>query len=652
MFPSSNDYDETISRVIRPRSEVVIREYSAEEIPIEDITYYSNIDTDLMKGSPNFEPLRDNTYYATFALGGYRVGDENLRCVPDEEIINNDVMPISKYTLWDGSVNFVYKLKNITKLNQDIYITIAPTYLFKVGIHLTGYDSNDHIVTDKVQIVDRSTEVKTLHFVLDQVCEYWAVSWGAFNNIDTRVSIYPPSTSESGEHTILFNNSNLTNLTYEKNTDLYVQNEFNYTLTVTALDLDRLFDPANPKGIYDKFTELYRVLVSFGTDVGEGKREYPYRKVMYLAEKPEYDGYKITCKFSLLPWIVDAKNNNLIAPLWGIKPNAKREYNNVFERMGSVYAISPNYSRVFVPRIMIEKAGYIREDYKSDGYTSATTNKDIYKLLTNATGRYISEGIYTSKGYNLYGYTTQDFNEQLRMYFSGELLPVKHISNNDILNFSLEIMPQLKTLTVVRYTNEDTDNIIREFKSVGIPVSQFEDYKDTLKRAYFDFENNNDQVSSCKVYNMKNANLYWYTAMVKTDNNTGIPRTSIMIEVEKSSLGTNDVRFDLDLYGVKQTRVNVDLVVNETGEDMIVDNPYITTDKLVEIAQKTIKAIAKCREVYTLDVRQDFRLQVGDIITIDTPYENEIPCIITGLKFNMPSVKGQLICRRLHNELD
>ena len=54
---------------------------------------------------------------------------------------------------------------------------------------------------------------------------------------------------------------------------------------------------------------------------------------------------------------------------------------------------------------MIEKAGYIREDYKSDGYTSATTNKDIYKLLTNATGRYISEGIYNSSSIRLNEFT-------------------------------------------------------------------------------------------------------------------------------------------------------------------------------------------------------------------------------------------------------
>ena len=653
MFPSSEDYENVINRIIRPSTQVIIREYSTEDIPPEDLTYYSsNVDTELMNGAPNFEPLRDNTYYATFALGGYCVGDENLRCVPNSTIPNSDVMPISKYLRWDGNIYPLYRLDNITELNQDIYITVAPTYQFKAGIHLTGYDKNDAMITDKVSVVDRTTEATVLHFVLDVVCDHWVLFWGAFDNADARISVYPPSANENQIQKILFSNNNLTRITYQKSTDLLVQDEFNYSLEVTALDLDRLFDPANPQGIYNDFTELYRVLVTFGYEIEQGRYEYPYRKVMYLTERPTYDGNKVSCKFGLLPWVANLYNNNLIKPKLG---NGGSFNSNLFDVLKATYVNPPNFGETLVTRIMREKTGYVRDDYSSNSYSSSNVNTDIYKLLTNATGMYISEGFYINSYNTKYGYTTEDFNEQLRRYFAGEISEVKHLTRNDIdeSGFSLQILPQLKTLTIYKYTNEPETDVSSTITGIKLEKSDFEPDDSGNSNAYYTIENiDGQQISDCRVYNFTGANLEWYTATIVCDKKTGICNYAIRVRVKTSELTDNGVTFDADLYGVKQSKTNVDLAVSDVGEDMVVDNPYITTDKLVEIAQKTIKAVAMCREVYRLTVVQDIRLQLGDIITIDTPYENEVPCIVTGLKYNIPSIKGEITCRRLHYGLD
>jgi hypothetical protein len=54
------------------------------------------------------------------------------------------------------------------------------------------------------------------------------------------------------------------------------------------------------------------------------------------------------------------------------------------------------------------------------------------------------------------------------------------------------------------------------------------------------------------------------------------------------------------------------------------------------------------REVYKVNMVNDIRLQNADCVYLDTPYEKNIPVIITGIKRVMPGIKSEITCRRLN----
>ena len=55
---------------------------------------------------------------------------------------------------------------------------------------------------------------------------------------------------------------------------------------------------------------------------------------------------------------------------------------------------------------------------------------------------------------------------------------------------------------------------------------------------------------------------------------------------------------------------------------------------------------------YEVDVVQDIRYELGDVIRLETQKNVFKTCVITGLKFNFPGSKGHVTCRKIFNIAD
>jgi hypothetical protein len=87
--------------------------------------------------------------------------------------------------------------------------------------------------------------------------------------------------------------------------------------------------------------------------------------------------------------------------------------------------------------------------------------------------------------------------------------------------------------------------------------------------------------------------------------------------------------------------------VNDNGEECYIDNPLVTTDEQVQAIIDNVKTAYERREVYNAQWAQDWNIELGDVIYLDTQFESNVKCVVTGLKFSYPGLWGEITMRRL-----
>ena len=94
--------------------------------------------------------------------------------------------------------------------------------------------------------------------------------------------------------------------------------------------------------------------------------------------------------------------------------------------------------------------------------------------------------------------------------------------------------------------------------------------------------------------------------------------------------------YTLGLSHVRQVTNDITETVNADGENMLIDNPFITDSSLLASCSKLVKQTACYRDYYTFDAIADYCTDVGDWIIVDTPYEKGVPLFVTDIKYKLP----------------
>lgn len=87
--------------------------------------------------------------------------------------------------------------------------------------------------------------------------------------------------------------------------------------------------------------------------------------------------------------------------------------------------------------------------------------------------------------------------------------------------------------------------------------------------------------------------------------------------------------------------------VSDTGEPCPIDNPLITDDDNAEQLGKWLASYIQQRDTYTVPFRQDYRVEVDDIIYIQTEFDQHVPARVVKLDYALPGQKGKITVKRL-----
>ena len=88
-------------------------------------------------------------------------------------------------------------------------------------------------------------------------------------------------------------------------------------------------------------------------------------------------------------------------------------------------------------------------------------------------------------------------------------------------------------------------------------------------------------------------------------------------------------------------------VVSDSGEVCPLDNPLITDTDRARSVGEWVAAYLESRNSYDMNFRQDFTLDINDVVYIKSDFEDNIPARITKLQLNLPGQKGAVSVRRV-----
>lgn len=87
--------------------------------------------------------------------------------------------------------------------------------------------------------------------------------------------------------------------------------------------------------------------------------------------------------------------------------------------------------------------------------------------------------------------------------------------------------------------------------------------------------------------------------------------------------------------------------IDNSGEICPLDNPLITDSSRAKIIGEWVAAYLKSRNSYEANFRQDFALDINDVIFIKSDFEERIPARITKLQYKLPGQQGAISVRRM-----
>lgn len=546
----------------------------------------------------------DGTVNTDFCGYGYKVDDPMYRCgsgtlgenggVADRFFTSKDMTPNAEF-----SRGLMFMPSDTLDYEPDsLSLEIAPLYSGTLTMEIEDYDGvtvDTQSISDTQKIERVTFDITSLHGDSRPFYMNFTLSRGG------RFAFTGTYADDSFED-LLFNNSNIVKVETFVNSDLYSQAAPNDQIEVTVLDINHEFDPANPQGKFAKLTPDRAFFLRLGyrlpdrngvVEWVEGNWNTPG---FYISDKPTYQDQKITMSLVTSPL---NKKNNVSVP---IKTGLYGVGNEVASR---------NITTIGTPYIdttaMIDK-----QDYMS-----------AYMWAKNAQGRY-----YQRNGTS----SSVTYFPSLRDYV---------INGNRILDGGVQLdkQPMLKNLIIKQYKN--VQSALRLTQSFSVAAADYEYYSAWgLYRARI----YNSQELDISCIEMTHTGGVDWRIVYEDVNNSGVLSTSIYVTASSKVV----VSGSFNIYGTDTSSTDIVLKVNNEGEDMTIDNPLITSNALVVSCADATKIIAAMREVYKVNMVNDIRLQNGDCVYLDTPYEKHIPVIITGIKRVMPGIKSEITCRRLN----
>lgn len=260
---------------------------------------------------------------------------------------------------------------------------------------------------------------------------------------------------------------------------------------------------------------------------------------------------------------------------------------------------------------------------------------------------------------------------RLQWYRDGELLDTQDVTDNTLSEWMSDRTIPMQTDTVITVLKMSKPNTRARIQKIGkgrvsdyhldyTLMKQEPEVKKIAQLSEMQMDVHNYVVSpdASELYHeealvVNGERTIEVTYQLSTNHNvavTGGELVAAEMYAEYSRItvsGNGEVDVLLTGQTIEDSKSIVAVHFHDTGSPCPVDNPLITNRTHAEDAGIWMGNYLQLRNSYTVDFREDYRLDVNDIIYQQSMFEDRFPVRVTKLVFNMPGQWGEIETRRL-----
>ena len=587
--------DDTVAPVVAPK-------YCSLNVPFYAVLGEGvEIDnTRLMCAPDNSGTIAEPTHAVPYGITPYKNANERAM-IGDDNVVGLNFIGI------EAPIEFNFAGGHLpTRIDIEYYDETAG--LWRTAIAYQDLDGFEH-VTYTPPVYDKN---KWYHF------EIQATTPGRF-----QLSYIRSLTANlNGVGTNSFIKTQILKASITNETDLTSQNLPSYEMNVECLDINDDFRPGT-KYWNSNFKEGMPVLFMVG-DANDYTIEWLTLMIGVLKEEPNYSEGKITFKIAT-SWknkksvYIPPETDNTLSEGDTVEGHTFASIiatNNLFDD----YDVFPDVSDRLAS--VCNQYGEIESD-------------EARQLIANALGCYI----------------TADLNAiELKNANDIQYKPIDtHLTRYDQIQSSLESKPKVGKIVVdkgnntlsadyVDLTYGSTVNIV-DGRTTNLEYVLPSGMTSFGKTALVDAQSTNPDST---------VTLYDSVTEFYIDDN-GLAHVGLPFTSDFSTPANPIVRF----YKVNSdTLQETETLDNDAGEIYQNSNSLVTNSYVAGKVKRVAHLTSDISNQYEVDVIQDLRLEVGDVIRLETKPSVYKTCVITGLKFNLPGCHGHLTCRKIFSLLD
>ena len=421
---------------------------------------------------------------------------------------------------------------------------------------------------------------------------------------------------------IVFENEIISNVNIDTETDLTSQTLPSYEMTVECLDVDEIYTPDSSYWT-NQFKDGSKCYFKLGYDIGEGVEYVPlfYGK---LTKTPTYSEGKITFNVAV-EW----------RSTWDIEWTS-------LPRVGSPTEGTVCRSRKFADLINDHFdnidifADATDENNSLCNYYGSIDGGNARQLVANALGGYITAGI-----------ATVDIHNANNIQYK---TPYDVLTRYEQQQATLESKPTVGKISVTRnentvanasdsYTATAAETIVMEEGDTAeftfkIPNYAFSGISYETPIGYsFSIDSIDSEV-------VGEDGMITVTIVITLTSITIVsipPTTSITMNPTFTFVNVNNKKY-----------AETEAVSDEVSGDVYTnDNDLVTNTYVAAKVKRVAHLVSDICEQYEIDVIQDYRYDLGDIVRVETNTDTFKTCVITGLKYKLPGSSGHVTCRKI-----
>ena len=435
---------------------------------------------------------------------------------------------------------------------------------------------------------------------------------------------------------IVFENNRISSVSINEETDLTSQALPTYEMTVTCLDVNNEFSPESEHWSKE-FSGGQPCFFKVGYE-SDGIVEYTPVLFGSLSKEPTYDNGKITFYVSIPMALSEGEytgSSRIAGKILDFqsKPNASLNTGNEVDNVKFSYRASSRWLFDSLNDIFADSTD---DDSSRTNYYGVLPFSEARQLAANALGGYIRSG---------FG-TIDLFNTNNIQYKT----PVDYLTRYEQVKATLESQAKVVKIDITRNENTLSANYLDIEAKERISIIS------SSAVGYADFDLPMWAIGKVTLVNAQSSVAgvtvtIYYTGASNPEKMQADGTIGVHIGFRASAATT--IKPIVRFFNVDNTKYQETESANISGTETYTnDNELITNTYTADKAKRVARFISDVSNQYEVDVVQDIRYELGDVIRLETQKNVFKTCVITGLKFNFPGSNGHITCRKIFNLAD